>query len=869
MRTNLIQSYLQNNTQAVQQYHADNIKRNFDVHKELSNRTFIKPLPSNGHLVRNSLFDIPSEIFKDIKYSSKAFVHSVKGTANDNELGYLNNLGMKLGGIAIASYLYARKSSPLSKIMEFVGLASFFAAMDIWPKLSLQLPAYLIHGFDIRQQYRDNYGNKKFVFQDHQFIPWDLYSDEEINKIGDKLGVDKNMKNRRDFIQEKMRKIALQNNTMWMLTAGFATPIMSALICEALKNPIHDYQDIKLNKNTNALLSNFNTEIEKYDYSDKTKHLEKLFEKFKGKAVTPEIFDKISKTMTQDLDAITTNAVKRDLKNLISQKGYDIDVSTFENLSSFFNEQLKSQFNEYAEILTPTPLDIISKIEENKKRVINSGEVIHGETEFSTYVKAFADAIDQKLLQFESANVPDKNIPNIKTLIDDIFENGSLAKLFKENPSSILSESIIKNLKDINSILNTFNARNRVLSKYAYLKSAQSRETYLANTWNSILDGDLLKTLGISDKEIRMTRMDSNLVGNLIREKFEDIVSDDSKYNQVMDKIIEKLNFLEERSKFAQFDKSNPDEKNSYKSYVDVTYDEASAKLKSHKMKYTAQRLTGYEGVKDTHTLKDLQLSFVQDRVRGVKSSFYRLLNALDFFKRVADNQYLDSSKDYNFFDKNGVFQKHVEFPRPVREEMIEMVKKLLIEGRSSDYAVKFFFLRDPELNPDNLTEEQWKLRYSDIKTEAGKVVNEFYGKKGVQELLDNPHDRIFYDSAMRLMYGDRLSPKTKNKIENSMFFKNFEEYRQELLSCLGGDEYFTKKSHRVAAGKASTTEYRFQLLGSSLDDMFSKLFKQKYNSNTWLKIFGGLGAALLGVTILSQFFMGKMPKDNFVKENK
>ena len=108
MRTNLIQSYLQNNTQAVQQYHADNIKRNFDVHKELSNRTFIKPLPSNGHLVRNSLFDIPSEIFKDIKYSSKAFVHSVKGTANDNELGYLNNLGMKLGGIAIASYLYAR-----------------------------------------------------------------------------------------------------------------------------------------------------------------------------------------------------------------------------------------------------------------------------------------------------------------------------------------------------------------------------------------------------------------------------------------------------------------------------------------------------------------------------------------------------------------------------------------------------------------------------------------------------------------------------------------------------------------------------------------------------------------------------------------
>ena len=71
-------------------------------------------------------------------------------------------------------------------------------------------------------------------------------------------------------------------------------------------------------------------------------------------------------------------------------------------------------------------------------------------------------------------------------------------------------------------------------------------------------------------------------------------------------------------------------------------------------MRYTAQRLNGYDvnreaGEIDTHCLKDLQLSFIQDRVRGVKSSFYRLLNTLDFFKRVADNKNLDSLKEYNF----------------------------------------------------------------------------------------------------------------------------------------------------------------------------------------------------------------------------
>lgn len=128
---------------------------------------------------------------------------------------------MKVGGLAIASYLFTKKQTPMTKAFEFIGLASFFGAMNLWPKLFLQLPAYLIHGVNIRQKYEDNYGRKKMFYQDHQFIPWDLYSDKEINKIGDRLRVPKDIPNRREFIQEKMRKIALQNNTMWMLTSGF------------------------------------------------------------------------------------------------------------------------------------------------------------------------------------------------------------------------------------------------------------------------------------------------------------------------------------------------------------------------------------------------------------------------------------------------------------------------------------------------------------------------------------------------------------------------------------------------------------------------------------------------------------------------
>ena len=878
MRTNLIQSYMQNNTQAVQQYHSDNVRKNFDVQKELSNRTFIKPLPSNGHLVKNTLFDYPSEFFRVIKDNNKALVHAVKGKANDNELGKLNDLGMKLGGLTIATYLFSRKFAPLAKSMEFVGLVSFFAAMDLWPKLALQLPAYLIHGFDIRQQYRDNYGIKKPVFQDHQFIPWDLYSDEEINKIGDRLRVPKDMKNRRDFIQEKMRKIALQNNTMWMLTAGFATPIMSALICEGLKNPIHNYQDRKINQKANELLTNFKNEIEKYDFTDKNKRLSDLLESNKGKPVTPELFENISKTLAKGMDSITASEIKKDLKDILfRQEGFDINKKTFEDVSVFLKEVLSDIPENEVSAIIPNGSEIISKLDDSRKNSLMAGETLTNQNEFSSYVNAIQDAVDEKLNNFSSLNPENPNAQRARFMIDEMFETMNegkslLGKYFTQKPSSVLTDASVIMVKEINKTLNTFLARQRVLNKYAYLKSAQSQETYLANTWNAILDDDMLKTLGISGKDIRKTRMDSNLVGNLMREKIEAIVSDDAKYEQVIDKIIEKLTFLDERTKFAQYDNYNPNEKNSYREYVDTTFDEASNNLKQQGMKNTARRLKGYDvpGSVDTHTLKDLQLSFVKDRVRGVKSSFYRLLNTLDFFKRVSDKEHLDSLKEYNYNNEFNKLIKHVDFSRQMKEEMIEMSKQLLISGKSSDYAVKFFFLRNPELNPDNLTDEQRRLLFSDIQTNMGKVINEFVGKTPVEGLVDNPHDRIFYDSAMRLMYTDQLSDKTKSKIENSMFFKNFEQYRQELFSYLGGDVYFTKKNHRVKLGNSdSTTEYRFQLLGSSIDDMFTKLFNQKYNSKTWLKMFGGLGAGLLGLTVLSQFFMGKMPKDKIVKENK
>lgn len=112
--------------------------------------------------------------------------------------------------------------------------------MSVFPKAAIQAPSRALHGFDSGIEYIDDQGRKKSVFQDSNYIPFDMYQgeypSEDLDIIGDRMGIPRDIKNRHDIIKEQMRKIATQNNTLWMLTAGFATPVIAALTCCGWKN---------------------------------------------------------------------------------------------------------------------------------------------------------------------------------------------------------------------------------------------------------------------------------------------------------------------------------------------------------------------------------------------------------------------------------------------------------------------------------------------------------------------------------------------------------------------------------------------------------------------------------------------------------
>ena len=294
MRPNLIQTYMNN----MPQIPPEKKDKNLDINHVLSNRTFIKPLPAEGKLVNKNILAIPLDMAKDFKYNIRAIKHAIKGQANDHELGKINDFAMKLGGLAIATYLITKKQTPLKKAMELVGLATFFGAMSIWPKIAINLPTRLIHGFNPGKEYQDSFDRQKPFFQDPMYIPWDLVDDKKIHKIGDKMNIPRNIPNRKEFIQEKMRKIAVQDNTLWMLTAGFATPILSALACNVCEKPLNRFLNKQTEKKAENLLGNISENYINYKDSSDKKIIEFLNHN-KDKKITPELIKQIKQILTE------------------------------------------------------------------------------------------------------------------------------------------------------------------------------------------------------------------------------------------------------------------------------------------------------------------------------------------------------------------------------------------------------------------------------------------------------------------------------------------------------------------------------------------------------------------------------------------
>ena len=874
MQTNLIHSYIQNrnvNPQVSQPKSSDEIeiitrrkaKPKFDINRELANRTFIKPLPPKGHIIKNGIMSAPAVFVDDMAYDLKALKAAWKGDANDHQLGKLNDLGMKLGGLGIAAYLYSIKKTPVKKGMEFVGLASFFASMAIWPKIALEYPARLIHGFNPFMRYEDSQGRKKPFFQDNQYLAYDMISDKEITRVGNRTRIPKDLPNRRDAVQEKMRQIALQNNTMWMLTAGFATPVLSSLICNRLEPYVEDVYGYFMNRKVDNILVDFSKSQKEYASKNIENDVNGVFEMYKGRAINDEILESLSSALTQDLTPKVQSAMKADLTRLFVSGEYRISKLQIKPLVKSMEDAVKHVPG--GEVLVQN----IHKIVPNDEQLNFVFEKYDGQQFKLNDLKKVSDevlsVVEKNLtnLNKDGVKISKNTHKNLVKLLSGVSgSDGPLMSVLTNTPTDVLDDNMQNVVKRLAARMSAFCAENNALSVYAFKKLASAPDTSKGKFWNDVAKS-LINTLKITPEEIENTRYDRNMVADLLHTKMQKIAADKTLYEDAIKSAA---------AQFAQIGRHvNPDDMTGkYIKQLETSYYAAAGDISAMGFGKTAEKLIGKNGC-EVGSLLGLSRTFVNDNLSNVKNTFARFFNTLNFYRTVINDPDLKVVNNVYEMNSDRVVGKIMpeNILKEVKEEIFALGEFLTTSGRISDYSVKFEFLR----NLDPNTKDSGPLTFNP----DGSVKFDYYNKeKLAKEGVFIPSDTNFFKRVMNLLYGGPVQPETESALTEYSTVKNMlNDFRRNMMSKVGDHEYFALPSKVVqdmwhngqrAYSGASPSE-KSLCVGAALDEMIANTAKQAFNTRKWVKMFGGFFAGLYGVTVLSQFFFGG--KKNYYKKDK
>jgi len=818
-------------------------KPDFDVNREIANRTFIRPLPPKGHIVNDSILSAPLNFVQDIKTDMVALKAASSGNANDHQLGRLNDLGMKLGGLAIAGYLFSMKQAPVMKAMEFVGLGSFFASMALWPKIALDIPARLIHGFSPFMRYEDSQGRKKGFFSDNQFIPFDMLNEKDINRIGNRLHIPKDIPNRREAVEEKMRQIALQNNTMWMLTAGFATPIMSSLICSALQPVVENTYNSLMNKSVDDILSDISKRAANYKNTKIIDGVNRIIEQNRGKSITPEVIESLSSALTVGLDRNIKIGITKDLQNIYSSETYKITKDQTDMIQEIISENIKKVVKgkyspEYLNYIIPSKEQLRGMFSEAEYYTIPQGKI-----EISNILSQISELVAHNINNAKARGVPVRQ--NMERRITEAAiaapKDGKLKPIYEilmSNPSHIMNESAINDIRSLATILSDFSAENKALNVYSYRKLALAPDTAKAKYWNDFTKS-LIKIMDITPEEIENTRYDRKLVAALFDKKmWEKATASEVEYKNFITSLAAEISKIE---KFVK-----PDEINGkFIKQVEETLGAAASELRKKGYRNTAKKIVG-ENFIETGSLLGAIRSFVKNNLTNVQCTFASILNKANVYRKIYNDPKLD------FLGKD----KHI--PKEIKEEIVALVEYLTSEGRFSDYAVKFDFLRNP--NPN-------KADRGDISFKDGHISYKYYNPESLEKSgIFIKSDTNFFKQVFETLFNSPLTPETKNAlVEFSSVNRMLETYRSKMFKSIGNIYNFMYPDHvafeKFGSGKAYSTEtakMSSNIVGAPLDEVLTNTMRQMFNTRKWLKTFGGFGAGLLAFTVFTQFLFGK-----------
>ncbi len=814
----------------------------------------VKPLPPQGHLVHDSISKMPKYALKDIAYDMKSLKDGFDGNANDHQLGRLNDVGLKLGGIGIATVLAARTKNPMLRVMEYAGLGAFLASMTLYPKIAVNIPSRIVQGYDIGKEYIDDQGRKKSVYQDSNYIPFDMYQGEypgeDLDIVGDKMGIPRGIKNRHDLIKEQARKRATQNNTLWMMTAG-VVPVMSGIIGYGLERGIapilESARNSRYNSKINHLLdktTQMTEQVSDISANNLSRNVEKLLSSYKNKELPKAEFDNLVNIITKDMDLILAEGVKADLTQILGNekngvKSFEISSNVAEEIAKSIKANIPSRNKAVLErVFVPTATEVA--------QILGNGETDSQITEdrLLNIKGEFKKLFEQKI-----ANEPNATKAFLRTQQNDIIEN--ISKELQKVPSNYISDKNFKEIVDYAKILGEFKNNKKALDKCKSFKVEHAQETVIARAYGKF-ESTLLDVLGLKYKDLKQMRISEKEAQEMFDKKLTELAKDEVKFEKAINKLSKVVSDMEVALNGNSENASHMKDlitgiENNYnntakclnkiggfKNTIDKLVKEDVSTLSNslNSRQELFDMLDGvvkdkfanfdYWGADDAKRLeyakynakgvgssKNLDISRIVERYQGAKNSFNRIFHLFDVYKRE---------------NANGEYNKAI----------LEKGKEALMKSSSSDHTLKL-------------------------------------------NTVNNP---TFYNDLMRTIWSDSLQDATKKGMEASKDLASgdvagrFKKYINRFRDIIGNNNIdFTKPQHILDGAasqytKSETTRMsKFNLIAQNPVDLIKNAADKHYSNSTWLRRASAIGGTVLGVALLAQFRFGKISNPHTIKK--
>ncbi len=851
-----VKSVQLNNLQQMPSFKQD-VKSYRDAEGTITTENNIKPLPPKGHLVDDNFGNAAKYFFKDIGYDLKSVKDGYKGTANDHQLGRLNDVGLVLGGTALATYLASRTTNPKARIMEYIGLATFLTSMALYPKIAINAPARVLHGYDIDKQYIDDQGRKKSVQQDSNYVPYDMYMSgnkgEDLDAIGDRMGIPRDIKNRHDVVREQMRKVATQNNTLWMLTAGFATPLMTALLCNVIENKIvapslEKSRNAKYNEMIHSTLNQ--TKLMSEDISGLENGLSRQVNKFLSKrkdGILPkEDFEDLVSMLTKNTDSILADGIRRDVEQMVYSDRFKVSSEIIDGILENASKSIKGRNVETVLQILPNKAELENIIKEVLESADLTKEQLLTSKNIEDVNEKLANLIDSKYEKLTGSTMP-KEFADARKLD---FITG-----IKWEKVSVVNEDKINKLVDFAKVLGDFKEKQAALDKCKNFKFEYAPETILARYYTKFQDA-LMKGLKISHKDYAKIRDDKEFARKLLDEKLEALSKNEEEYTKLFEKLGGVMADMEKALHGSKEDQSQILDlingiENNYnntarrlekaglgKETIDRLVKEDVSTL-SNDIMTTKELREILDGIKENDfggdmvqqakgkgSSKNLEISRLISRSQGQANSFFRIFHTMELYKRAANPEnmmYFTSLKDEAFV-----------------KELLNIGKNTLLGASSPDYVMKFDMVNNP-MGYKDMVNSVWTI---EEQAEGLSTKNKGYVTESGKKALTNGEKTGKSGLLERFQY---YISRAKNLLTNNRtdFTKPYHNFWDEITNA------YTKS--------AQTNEAMFNLVGQSPVDMIQKGAARKRGDRKWLAIIGTITGAVFGVTLLTQFAFGKI----------